>query len=115
MPPNAPPPPHAPGSIRVDIEEGGLVLHLSGEIDSATVDAFQASEAADPGSSRVRLVLVVDASAVTFMNSVGVGFLLRRTEATRDAGLRPLLRRPSRSALQVLRLTGTEALFDRID
>ena len=115
MPPTTPPPPSAQGSIRVGIEDGGLVLHLTGEVDTATVAEFEATEVAGGDSSQARLLLVIDASAVTFMNSVGVGFLLRQTEATRNAGLRPLLRRPSRAALHVLQLTGIDKLFDRID
>jgi anti-anti-sigma factor len=108
----SPPPPHAPGSIRFAAEDGGIVLHLTGEIDSATVADYRRTA---PRDAEPPALLLIDASAVTFMNSVGAGFLLEQTTAARQAGVRPLLRRPSRAALQVLRLTGLDLLFELID
>jgi anti-sigma B factor antagonist len=105
------PPPHAQGTIRIGVHDGGAILHLSGEIDTAAVAAFESSPAPDPALR----VLLVDASAVTFLNSVGARLLVRQTQAARDAGLRPKLRRPSRPVRQLLRVTGLDQLFDEID
>lgn len=106
------PPPHAPGSVRLAVEDGGHVVHLVGDIDAATVAEFDRTHVAD--DVRQRVVVLVDAEAVTFLNSVGAGLLVRLTDPARRAGVRPKLRRPSRPVLQVLRVTGLDALFDRI-
>ena len=106
------PPPHAPGSVRFSVEDGGDVVLLVGDIDTATVAEFDRTHSR--GNGRERLVVLVDAEAVTFLNSVGAGLLLRLTDSARRAGLRPKLRRPSRPVLQVLRVTGLDALFDPI-
>ena len=89
-------------------EDGVPVLHLSGEIDAATVAHFEREH---DGTGPV--VRIVDAGQATFLNSTGVGFLIRRTAAARKEGTPPLLRRPSRAVLQVLRLVGADGLFDR--
>ena len=106
------PPPHAQGSIRFGVEDGGDVVHLSGEIDAATVAEFERTHS--PQDGRRRLVLLIDAEAVTFLNSVGTGLLIRLTDPARKAGLRPKLRRPSKPVVQILRVTGLDSLFDRI-
>ncbi|MFW3171217.1 STAS domain-containing protein [Geodermatophilus sp. CPCC 206100] len=110
------PPPHPQGTVRRSVEEGRTVLHLSGEIDSAVVAAYespQGSGGSDPGRSRA--VSIVDASAVTFMASVGIGLILRETEATRRDGRRPVLRRPTAPVRRVLSLTGLDGVFDVTD
>jgi len=101
-------PPHPPGSVWVEHGDSGAVLHLRGEIDSATVARFDEVRGPGPGSG----VVAVDATAAAFLNSSGVALLVRETEPHRAAGGRPVLRNPTRAVLQVLRLTGVSALFD---
>ena len=101
-------PPHPPGAVRLEPADGGLVLHLLGEVDAGTVASWDRDRAAGPQDA----VVAVDASAATFLSSSGVAMLLRETEAHRAAGGRPELRSPSRAVLQVLRLTGMVELFD---
>ncbi len=102
-------PPHPPGAVRLESADGGLVLHLLGEVDAGTVASWDRDRrAAGPQDA----VVAVDASAATFLSSAGVALLLRETEAHRAAGGRPELRSPSRAVLQVLRLTGMVELFD---
>jgi anti-anti-sigma factor len=106
-------PPHPPGAVWLERGDGGLVLHLQGEVDSATVarwDRERPSAAADGVPQGA--VVAVDASAAAFLNSAGVALLVRETESHRGAGGRPELRSPSRTVLQVLRLTGVADLFD---
>lgn len=108
-------PPNPPGCIRVLVEGSDLVLQLRGEIDGATVGHYEAAAAAggDPSAAAAaRQVRVVDAGGVTFMNSLGVRFLLHQTEAVRASGLRPVLRRPTPSVRHVLRLTQLDELFE---
>jgi anti-anti-sigma factor len=108
------PPPHPQGTIHRAVEAGRTVLHLSGEIDSAVVAAYESPR--EPGSPR-RLpeVSLVDASAVTFMASVGIGLILRETEEVRAAGRRPALRLPAAPVRRVLSLTGLDGVFDIVD
>jgi anti-sigma B factor antagonist len=109
-------PPNPPGCIRVVVEGLDLVLRLTGEIDAATVGHYEAAAAAGGGPSAAaaaaRQVRVVDAGGVTFMNSLGVRFLLHQTEAVRASGRRPVLRRPTPSVRHVLRLTQLDELFE---
>ena len=109
-------PPHPPGAVWLESGDGGQVLHLRGEVDAATVARWnedRSSPGADGASQRA--VVAVEASAAAFLNSTGVALLVRETDAHRRAGGRPELRNPSRSVLQVLRLTGVANLFDVVE
>jgi anti-anti-sigma factor len=109
-------PPNPPGTIRVVVEGDDLVLHLTGEIDAATVAQYEAAAGGDPtAAAAARRVRVVDAAGVTFMNSLAVRFLLFQTEAVRASGLRPVLRRPTPPVRQLLRLIRLEELFDIVE
>ena len=113
MDPSAAPPPHPPGAVWLERGADGVVLHLRGEVDTATVARWDADRPS-PGQDGVPLgpVVAVDASAAAFLNSTGVVLLVRETDAHRRAGGRPELRNPSRAVLRVLRLTGVTDLFD---
>ena len=104
-------PPHPPGVVWLERGDGGTVLHLRGEVDTATVARWDAERPGADGAPS-GAVVAVDASHAAFLNSAGVGLLVRETDAHRRAGGRPELRNPSRGVLQVLRLTGVAALFD---
>ena len=104
-------PPHPPGAVWLERGDGGVVLHLRGEVDTATVARWDAERPGADGAPSGSVV-AVDASAAAFLNSAGVGLLVRETDAHRRAGGRPELRNPSRGVLQVLRLTGVADLFD---
>ncbi|MDP9429102.1 MAG: STAS domain-containing protein [Actinomycetota bacterium] len=105
--------PDPPGRIWTVHEHGGAVLHLSGEIDAATVASY---EAGSPGrrmdGTAPAMVMALDTAAVTFMSAAGISLLLRETAPLRAAGRRPVLRRPSRSVRRILDLTGVGAFFD---
>lgn len=85
------------------------VLVVSGELDIATVDqlATEARTALDSATS----VLVLDFSGVTFVDSTGLGALVRiRNEAERH-GKRVDLVGVRREVRRVLELTGLSELF----
>ena len=113
MDPSAAPPPHPPGAVWLERGADGVVLHLRGEVDTATVARWDADRPA-PGQDGAPLgpVVAVDASAAAFLNSTGVVLLVRETDAHRRAGGRPELRNPSRAVLRVLCLTGVADLFN---
>jgi anti-anti-sigma factor len=97
----------APGAIAVVEEDGVRVLRLSGEIDSQVVAAYDgpAAPVLPAGAA------VIDASAVTFLDCRGLGFLVRQTGAARRAGGRPVLRRPTRIVQRVIEMTGAGGCF----
>lgn len=101
--------PGAAGLIRLLEDERGVVLLLQGEIDSFAVQEYERGAAPDAGPL---VIPVVDTAGVTFLDSQGVSFLVRRTRPTRDAGRLPRLPDPSVPALRVLELTGLTVLFD---
>lgn len=106
-------PPHPPGAVWLEPGEGGVVLHLRGEVDAATVARWEQDRpSSGTDGTAQEVVVAVDASAAAFLNSTGVALLVRETDAHRRAGGRPELRNPSRGVLQVLRLTGMAGLFD---
>jgi anti-anti-sigma factor len=85
------------------------VLLVAGELDIATVDelATQAQAALDSVTS----VLVIDFGGVTFVDSTGLGALVRiRNEAERH-GKRVDLVGVRREVRRVLELTGLSELF----
>jgi anti-anti-sigma factor len=107
-------PPHeAPGMITLVDEDGAFVLCLADEIDTAVVTSFEATAAdASHGEQRpTEAVSIVDVSAVTFIDSVGLTFLVRQTQTARDSGLLPVLRRPTAPVSRALELTGVDRLF----
>jgi anti-anti-sigma factor len=94
----------AAGVIAVVDEDGVSVIRLCGEIDETVVAAYDRAHLA-AGTA------VIDASAVTFLDGRGLRFLLRSTEATRSAGVRPVLRRPARVVRRLVDLAGVRGCF----
>jgi anti-anti-sigma factor len=110
-------PPHPAGSITVTHQDGRRVVSLVGEIDLAVVQEFeQTTTAADgrtPGpSGSGGVTTVFDLSAVTFINSAGLGFLIRHQQHAQRTGQRSLLREPPRPVERVLRMMGVDTLFE---
>ena len=99
------------------VETGGDapgVLAVSGELDIATVDQFlaQARAALDTASG----VLVVDFGGVTFVDSTGLGSLVRLGNEARRNGKHLDLVRVRREVRRVLDLTGLSEIFpDKTD
>ncbi|WP_166509495.1 STAS domain-containing protein [Blastococcus sp. TF02-8] len=90
------------------MEDGGPVLHLAGEIDIATVMAYE--DHRDPSADGG--VVAVDCSQVTFFSSTGLRLVLGMTQRMRDGGERPLVRGAPRTVLRVFELTGLSTIFD---
>lgn len=80
-----------PGSITIEHEAGGRrVLCLSGDVDSATVAEYESRQ-----GSMLVVVDVIDAGAVTFLGSAGLGVMVRCAEASVAVGRLPVLRAAS--------------------
>jgi anti-anti-sigma regulatory factor len=70
-------PPNPPGAIRVVIEGDDLVLHLTGEIDAATVGQYEEAAGRNPSAAAAaRPLRVVDAAAVTLMYNLALRVLV---------------------------------------
>jgi anti-anti-sigma factor len=98
------------GRITVDCRGTDRVLRLAGEIDAATVAAFEAENSGDIPGDRAPIT-VVDLADVTFLSSSAVSFLIRQTGPGRDRGQLPVLRTVAGPARRVLQLTGVDPLF----
>jgi anti-anti-sigma factor len=101
----------AAGRISVDHEDDTGVLRLAGEIDDATIAAYEEGLGASEASGAATVISVVDLAEVTYFSSAGVSFLLRQTRAARDEGRPPALRGLVDPARRILQLTGVTPLF----
>jgi anti-sigma B factor antagonist len=86
------------------------VVALAGDIDLATIpearaDVF-AALTANPGAT-----VVVDMSAVTFLDSTGLGMLVSANRQAEEAGGRVVLRAPTEPVRKVLEITGLDKVF----
>ena len=89
---------------------GPAEVVLTGELDIATLDDAQRRiEAAEAGSPPV---LVIDLSALTFVDSSGVRLVLLADDRARTAGRRLAVRLGTRQALRVFQALG---LLDKLD
>lgn len=89
----------------VELDGPVPVLHLTGELDAATLDVFDDAVHEALGSRPSGLV--IDLSGLTFVGSCGLGRLIRVNQVVAGVvlrGIRPAQRR-------VLEITGVDAMF----
>ncbi|TQN44160.1 anti-sigma B factor antagonist [Blastococcus colisei] len=108
--------PQPPGRISLDCENGRRVIRLAGEIDTSTIDAFEAAHRLQLTEDNAPLradeaISMVDLADVSFLSSTGISFLVRHTRAAREHGHRPALRGLHDPARRVLQITGVDSLF----
>ena len=98
-----------PGDVSVFFDEDLTLIILTGEIDlSLGADLeYAGRDAVDRG-----MPTRVDMRRVSFIDSIGVGFLSRLVVAGREAGWRPLVVDPSRRVEETLALSGLTPLID---
>ena len=96
------------GDVSVLFDDAATVVLLSGEIDLGLADDMEQAgrDVIQRGSD-----VVVDCSAVTFMDSIGLAFLIRLAAGARRRSRSVSLRDPDDSVLDVLHLTGSTSLF----
>ncbi|MDT4990804.1 MAG: hypothetical protein QOH97_696 [Actinoplanes sp.] len=90
--------------------DGAIVVEVRGTLDAATVDALRATLLSTLHAERP-LIMIVDLTFVTFMDSLGIGALVTGHHAARETGTRFLLRNPSEFVHRQLRVTGLTAMF----
>lgn len=88
-------------STRVDRGEGGRTIRLAGELDGAAAVGLQSLvDDAEPGE-RVE----IDASALTFVDSMGLRLMVEWQRRVQDVGGQVVIRTPSRPLESLLRVT----------
>lgn len=91
-------------------EAGAVTAYIKGEIDQHSAKDIRCS--LDEYISRNRpSVLRLDASAVTFMDSAGLGLLMGRLSLMKQYGGELILVRPGSSVMRMIRLAGMERLL----
>jgi anti-sigma B factor antagonist len=101
-----------PREITVDDTDGTTLVRLRGEIDAGLRHAAsEAMVAVLAGQGP----LVIDTSAVTFIDSSGMAFLLQLHGVASDAGRPVVLRDPSGVVIDLLALVGLDTMFRRED
>ena len=90
-------------------EPGGLILHVSGDLDLLTAPSLDAEITRLLSDSPGPLVL--DLSEVPFFGSSALAVLIRAAEAAGSKGVRLLLVAPNRAVLRPLEVTQTVELF----
>jgi anti-sigma B factor antagonist len=104
-------PAHPPFSVAVRHESPLPVVVVAGELDVATAPALRDALLGLLRDDAVPDV-AVDLSAVTFLDSSGLGVLLMGARRWASAQKRFVLREPSRVALRVIDLTGARRAFE---
>lgn len=96
---------HSESRFQLEVRE--TVVHVEGSVDAATAPAL------DDAIEKARLngiPVVVDLSAVDFMDSSGLSVLVAANGSNGATAL--VLRRPSRAVRRVLEITGLEEPFE---
>lgn len=96
-------------AFTTSVDGGVAVVRISGELDIASHDELLAHTEPLLGSDAV--VVALDVAAVTFIDSSGLGALVRLQQQAVDAGQSLRLRNPPRSVSRILSLTGLADLF----
>lgn len=91
------------------VEQGDVVFDVSGDIDVAS--APQLWRELEPQLETTRHV-VVDLSKVSFIDSTGVGTIIRAVNALRERGQRLTLRSPTPMTKTVFETVGLTRLVD---
>ena len=91
-------------SVRTELGDGTAVLHLAGEIDVETAPHFAAAMASlDPATHRT---IVLDLSAVEFLDSSGLYRMVVALKRQREQGGDLVLRAPRAPVRRVLDIVG---------
>jgi anti-sigma B factor antagonist len=91
-------------------DEATQVIALTGELDVATVEGFNAAvqRAVSDGAATV----VADLTRLTFMDSSGLAAMLGALRSLDHAGARLLIACANPTVLRVFEITGTEQTFE---
>jgi anti-sigma B factor antagonist len=89
-----------------NVGEGEMVFRLTGEVDPHTAPLLDDALQAHNDDTDAIGSVVLDLSAVTFLDSAGVRSIVTAHEALEADGKRLVVRAPSAVALRVLEIAG---------
>jgi anti-sigma B factor antagonist len=104
-----PTPPTSPGEVSVFFDEGVTLVILSGDIDLAMSGDL---EYAGRDAIDRQVPVHLDLTRVTFMDSIGIGFVARLAASAREAGHRVRVVEASRRAIEALTVSCLIPLLD---
>lgn len=97
--------------LQVEQGDGACVVRVSGEMDADT--AYDVYSAAVEQSQRCDDAVILDLADVQFIDSVGLGMLIRtRDELQLNSKARLTLRDPSERVRRLLELTALTSAFE---
>jgi anti-anti-sigma factor len=102
-------------SIRALPEEGGFVVELIGDIDSAAADSLQAALASTIAGEEQSPRVIVDLSGANFLDSRSIGILADWRVRLRALGGRLALAGARPEVVRLFVLIGLEQTFDFFD
>jgi stage II sporulation protein AA (anti-sigma F factor antagonist) len=88
---------------------GKLIFYISGELDESNVGV--ASEEFDKGIAEKPAAVILDLSALTFIDSTGVGMILSRYKRLKSAGVPIYVRGLKTQTEKVFRMSGLLGLI----
>ena len=91
-------------------DNGGVVLRLNGELDLTSVPLLD--DAFDRMTQGYGDDVVLDLTELTFIDSTGLGALVRVTRDRRAQGGNVILRRPQHAVRVVIDVTGLNRVLD---
>jgi len=92
--------------VEVRHEEGATVLAVAGELDLATSPTLEQQLALLSGGSNSQEPLILDLRELEFIDSTGLGVLVRAHQRAQDLGRRFGVIRGRRQVQRLLALTG---------
>jgi len=95
--------------MSVDTVDGRIVVHVAGEVDLANAPELDAQLATVMSESPSQLV--VDLTDVTFMDSTGLGVLVRALKRSRELEIRLDLIVTNERVLKVFGITGLDTVL----
>jgi anti-anti-sigma factor len=96
------------GTITVEHESDGPVLHLCGDVDGPVVERWETERPADGPE-----IVAVDVSRMAYIDSTGLSFLVRWARDQSNAGRPAVIRNAGPRFEQVLAVTGLGSMFVR--
>ena len=98
------------GSISVEQEADGWVLHLRGQVDAPAVNRLELQRRLEELT-----VVAIDVRELSYLDSTALPFLLRWGRRSSQAGHRPVIRGANPAFDQLLGVMGLTSIFPRDD
>jgi anti-sigma B factor antagonist len=108
--PGPPPVPAADFDVVSELSDGTATVSVRGEVDVYTAPQLRERLYAVVADGVGQVVL--DLSAMTFIDSTGLGVIVGTLKRLREAGGDLVLRSPSRSTRKVLEITGLTRIVE---